>query len=191
MFSGQHTRLRRLETSDADTFFSHWNNYELRQYLPSPLPSSQKEIIAFIESKEHQFRERSEFFFGIEECCTTKELIGIINLESISWISRHAFVGSFCIFKPSLRGKGYGRDAMVTLLDFAFNVLDLHVVALMVESPNKQAIRLYENCCFTNRGTLRELAYRNGKRCNVTIMDVLKRDFIERYGILPKGDSIL
>ena len=191
MFSGKHIRLRRLEESDAGTIFSHWNNYELRQYLPSPLPSSQEDLIKLVHSKDQLFRERSEFFFGIEECCTGRELIGIINLESISWVSRHAFIESFCIFQPSLRGKGYGRDAMLTLLDFAFNIIDLHVVALLVESHNTHAVGLYESCGFMNRGTMRELVYRNGKRCDVTVMDVLKKDFIEQYGILPKGDDIV
>lgn len=191
MFSGKHIRLRRLEETDAGTIFSHWNNYELRQYLPSPLPSSHQDLMKLVHDKDQLFRERSEFFFGIEECCTSKELIGIINLESISWISRHAFIRSFCIFQPSLRGKGYGKDAMLTLLDFAFNVIDLHVVALLVESYNKHAIGLYEDCGFMNRGTMRELAYRNGKRCDVTVMDVLKKDFIDRYGILPKGENII
>lgn len=189
MFRGKHIRLRRLEESDAEKIFPHWNNYELRQYLPSPLPASWQDILEMIRTKEKQFRERSEFFFGIEECCTTSELLGIVNLESISWISRHAFIGSFCIFDPSLRGKGFGKDALVTLLDFAFNVIDLHVVALLVESHNKHAIKLYENCCFMNRGSMRELAFRNGKRCDVTVMDVLKKDFIDRYGILSKSES--
>ncbi len=190
MLSGKHILLRRLEDTDAGKIFSEWNKYELRQYLPSPLPSSKQDLIELVQTKDQRFRERSEFFFGIEECCTSKELIGIVNLESISWISRHAFVGSFCIFKPSLRGKGYGKDAMLTLLDFAFNIIDLHVVALLVESHNKSAIGLYEECCFSNRGTMRELAYRNGKRCDVTVMDVLKKDFIDRYGILPKGENV-
>ncbi len=189
MFSGKHVRLRRLEETDAGTIFSHWNNYELRQYLPSPLPSSSEDLAELVRAKNRLFRERSEFFFGIEECSRGKELIGIINLESISWMSRHAFIGSFCIFEPSLRGKGYGKDAMLTLLDFAFNVIDLHVVALLVESNNRPAIGLYEECCFVNRGSMRELVYRNGKRCDVTVMDVLKKEFIERYGILPKGDD--
>ena len=190
MFNGKHIRLRRLEESDAGTIFSHWNNYELRQYLPSPLPSSQQDLVELVRIKNQLFRERSEFFFGIEECFANRELIGIINLESISWISRHAFVASFCIFKPSLRGKGFGKDAMLTLLDFAFNIIDLHVVALLVESCNKHAIRLYEDCGFQNRGTIRELIYRNGKRCDVAVMDVLKKDFIDRYGILPKGENV-
>ncbi|WP_294343268.1 GNAT family protein [Prosthecochloris sp.] len=190
MFSGKYIRLRRLAENDVDIIFSHWNNYELRQYLPSPLPSSREDLTELVLEKDKCFRERNEFFFGIEECCTNKELIGVVNIESISWISRHAFIGSFCIFKPSMRGKGYGKDAMLTLLDFAFNVIDLHVIALMVESYNKQAIGLFEDCCFTNRGTMRERAYRNGKRCDVTMMDVLKNDFIDRYGILPKGENV-
>lgn len=70
------------------------------------------------------------------------------------------------------------------LLDFA--ILDLHCVYLWVESSNEHAIGLYRKVGFSERGTMRELACRNGKHCNVKMMDLLKSEFQEKHGILPK-----
>ena len=133
MFKGEKTCLRRLNEKDADIIIQYWNNYELRQYLPSPLPTNHDEMLRFIETKNVTFEKRTEFFFGIESMESFK-LIGIIGLNSISWISRHAFISHFCIFNPDTRGKGYGKDSLLVLLDFAFSVIDLHSIVLWVEA---------------------------------------------------------
>jgi RimJ/RimL family protein N-acetyltransferase len=111
MYNGKLTRLRRLEPGDASIIFSLWNSYELRQYLPTPLPMSYEALIQFIESTNGAFTQRKEFTFGIEALEMNK-LMGIINLTRVSWISRHAEVGLFAIFDPGYWGHGYGSDAM-------------------------------------------------------------------------------
>jgi RimJ/RimL family protein N-acetyltransferase len=189
MLSGKSTKLRRLKESDAAEIFPHWDRYELRQYLASPLPTSENDLVDFIKSKNENFKNRTEFYFGVESI-SNGELIGLINLESISWLSRHAFIGTFCIFADKERGRGYGKDALLLLLDYAFNLLDLHVVVLLVEAFNESAINFYEKIGFSNRGFMRELAYRNGKRCDVNVMDILKTEFSDKYGILPKGENV-
>lgn len=185
MYKGKLTRLRRLEPNDASTIFPFWNNYELRQYLPTPLPTSQDELVQFIESVNNAFAKRKEFTFGIE-ALNTNTLIGLINLDRISWISRHAEVGLFAIFNPEYLGQGYGSDAMIVLLDMAFSVLDLYSVFLWVEAFNEHAINFYTKIGFQIQGKLRELAFRNGKRYDVVFMDILKPEFLDKYGILPK-----
>ena len=185
MLKGEKTRLRRLTEADADVIFPHWNRYELRQYLPSPLPSTLDDVRDMIRSANEKFAKRTAFTFGIETI-ESGHLIGFINLDTVSWVSRHAFVGVFAVVDPDVRGKGYGKDAMLQLLDFGFHMLDLHVIALWVETFNESAVKFYEKIGFSNRGTIRELAYRNGKREDVTVMDLLKTEFADKYGILPK-----
>ena len=116
--------------------------------------------------------------------------MGLLNLTRVSWISRHAEVGLFAIFDPEYWGHGYGSDALIVLLDIAFSVLDLYNIFLWVEAFNERAIKFYTKIGFRNQGTLRELAFRNGKRCDVVIMDILKPEFLEKYGILPKKSVI-
>ncbi|MFW9847706.1 MAG: GNAT family N-acetyltransferase, partial [Candidatus Thorarchaeota archaeon] len=84
------------------------------------------------------------------------------------------------------RGKGYGRDAMLLILDFAFNIIGLHNVCLYVYRFNQHAIQFYKNFGFQTVGSLREAAFVDGKRDDTVIMDIIKSDFVERYGILPK-----
>jgi RimJ/RimL family protein N-acetyltransferase len=163
----------------------HWNDYELRQFLPTPLPTTQDEMMSYIDSANVDFEKRSRFTFGIESL-QNGALVGIVNITNISWMSRNAELGTLAIFSREQRGKGIGFDAMIVLLDIAFSVLDLHSVYLWVAGFNERAIRFYEKIGFKNQGKLREMAYRNGARHDVIVMDILKSEYLERYGILPK-----
>jgi len=80
-------RLRRLEKDDADSFFPHWNNYNLKQYLPTPLPTSYDEMVKFIESANDSFASRKGFTFGIETLDSNK-LVGIVNLVNVKTAER-------------------------------------------------------------------------------------------------------
>ncbi|MFW9847602.1 MAG: GNAT family N-acetyltransferase [Candidatus Thorarchaeota archaeon] len=185
MFVGNKTLLRRLELEDTDTILNTWNNYELRQYLATPLPSTREDLTNFINSVNEAFSKKSKLTFGIESI-ETESLVGIIDLSNISWISGNAEISIFAIMDQEDRGKGYALDSMLLLLDVAFNVLNLHNVYLWVVEFNKRAIGFYTKVGFTKGGHLRELAYRNGRRYDVVIMDILKPEFEEKYGILPK-----
>ena len=185
MLKGDKVSLRRLALSDAPAFFEHWNEWEMRQHLASPLPTSLREVELLIEKKDAAFTSRTGFFFGIEERVTGK-LIGIATLGSISWMSRHAWVDDLALFDPDTRGRGYGKEALLLLLDYAFNILDLYVLVILVDSANTAARGLYEHVGFKPCGTMRQLAYRNGIRLDVDVMDLLQSEFRDLHGILPK-----
>jgi RimJ/RimL family protein N-acetyltransferase len=185
MYKGKLVRLRRLETDDAPTILPNWNNYELRQYLPTPLPSGHDEMVDYIKSANEAYSKRKSFTFGIETLDTEK-LIGLVNLTNISWISSNAELGILAIFDPEHWGHGYGKDAMLVVLDLAFSTLDLNSIYLWVASFNSRAIAFYEKIGFKTQGKLRELAYRDGQRHDVVTMDILKSEFLQEYGVLPK-----
>ena len=185
MYEGERVRLRRLESDDSPKILKYWNQYELRQYLPTPLPTSQDDMRRYIDSANDLFTKKSKFTFGIE----TKDdltLIGIIDLANISWMSQNGEIGIFAVFHPDYRGKGLGKDALVVLLDVAFSILNMHSVYLWVASFNERAIGFYEKIGFKTQGKLREMAFRDGQRHDVVIMDILKSEFLGKYGVLPK-----
>ncbi|MFW9888341.1 MAG: GNAT family N-acetyltransferase [Candidatus Thorarchaeota archaeon] len=181
-------RLRKLNPSDAPTILPHWNVYDLDKYLPISLPMSNDDMVRYIESVNEAFENNSMLTFGIETL-EDNQLIGIISLANISWISRFGEIGHFAIFDLDRRGKGYGADALRVLLNMAFSVLELHSVYLWVEAFNNRAIRFYEKIGFKSQGRLRELGCRDGKRHDVVIMDILGTDFLGKYD-LPRSGSL-
>lgn len=74
-------------------------------------------------------------------------------------------------------GKGYGTEAMNLLLEFGFNVRNLHSIRLRVYSFNERGIRSYEKCGFKPAGRLREAGRINGEYYDEINMDILEQEY--------------
>ena len=116
-------------------------------------------------------------------------LMMIIDLETdrpMGWgvlvvrdqTNRRASLG-IIIGEKAYWGKGYGTDATRLLLDYGFNVLNLHSVELSVYSFNERAIRCYEKVGFTQTGRHREARILRGKTHDIITMDILASEFGE------------
>lgn len=75
-------------------------------------------------------------------------------------------------------GKGYGEDAVNTLLGYAFMKIDIYRVELKVYEYNERAVKCYLKCGFRNEGRTRQSAYIDGKYHDEIIMGILKSDYI-------------
>jgi RimJ/RimL family protein N-acetyltransferase len=172
---GKGIRLRALTKKDAITTCSWRNNNEIRQFY------SGHPFYVNIEKEEAWFDkilclDIPLTSFGIEER-KSNCLIGITFLKDINLINRTA---EFAIFigDDNARGKGYGREATINTIDFAFNQLNLNRVFLKVQENNQKALHLFENCGFIKEGLLRECTYKNGQYQNEVVMSVLKPEYI-------------
>ncbi|HYE83444.1 MAG TPA: GNAT family protein [Clostridia bacterium] len=75
--------------------------------------------------------------------------------------------------------KGYGEDAVRTLLEYAFMKIDMYRVTLKVYEYNERAVKCYLKCGFQNEGRTRQSAYIDGKFYDEIIMGALKSDFLK------------
>jgi RimJ/RimL family protein N-acetyltransferase len=107
-------------------------------------------------------------------------VIGNCGLMNVDFISRKADLGIF-IGDKELRGKGYGAEAIMLLLDFAFNILNLNNIMLTVKEFNSRAIKCYEKCGFKTIGRRREAEIFGSKRYDEIYMDVLASEFTGNY----------
>jgi RimJ/RimL family protein N-acetyltransferase len=117
----------------------------------------------------------NENIFGIIDSKTNK-LIGNCGLLFPDWIDGCAEFGIF-IGEKKYWGKGYGKEATMLILDYGFNVLNLHNIILRVYSFNKRAIKLYEQCGFKIIGKRRESRTIAGKRYDIILMDILSTEY--------------
>lgn len=82
-------------------------------------------------------------------------------------------------------GKGYGREALQLLLDYAFLELNLHRVSLRVFSFNEKAIRLYERLGFKDEGRSRQSLYRDGRWHDICHMGILQEEYVTSKRSVP------
>jgi len=82
---------------------------------------------------------------------------------------------------------GYGTDAILCLLGFAFGELGLRRVTLIADADNARGIRCYEKCGFRHEGLLRAHRLRYGKPIDMVAMAILREEF--RSGARDAGGS--
>jgi len=106
-------------------------------------------------------------------------LLGNISLMKIHEVNRTAELGIF-IGDENYLSRGYGSEAIMLLLDYAFRYLNLNNIMLRVFSYNKRAIKAYEKCGFKTFGVWKECHYFDGEYSDEIYMNVLKRDFYSK-----------
>lgn len=109
------------------------------------------------------------------------EMIGEIVLNDLDEDVRSANLRLQLL--PNYRGRGYGREAILEVLRFAFDGVDdaagpgLHRVSLDVLSINPRAQALYESLGFREEGRLRDV-YRDGDVwADAVVMSILEDEY--------------
>ena len=174
MILGQTVRLRAIERDDLPTFVRWFNDPEVRRYLLMYMPMSLAEEEKWFEE---QLQKRDSRIFAIEAIDGDQPVhIGNIGIHDIDWKNRMTEVG-IAIGEKDYWGRGYGSDALKTLLHFAFQEMNLHRVQLRVHDYNARAIRCYEKCGFQHEGRQRQALFRDGEYHDVLLMGILADEF--------------
>lgn len=102
--------------------------------------------------------------------------IGEIELDHIAWRSGEAEL-KIAILDQQFHNRGYGTDAVVTLLEQAFINMNLDRVYLRVHATNLMALRCYEKAGFRKEGRLtRPTDW--GSHEEILLMGISKRQFL-------------
>ena len=174
MIYGKKTRLRRIEREDIPTFVRWFGDPDVRDFLLINRPISRAEEEQWFEN---QLKNESTELFAIETTDGQENVhIGNIGLHDINWLHRHTELG-IVIGEKEYWSKGYGSDAIRTLLRFAFHEMNLHRVYLRVFQDNARGIGAYEKCGFKHEGRMREAVFRKGRYYDELRMSILAHEF--------------
>jgi RimJ/RimL family protein N-acetyltransferase len=106
----------------------------------------------------------------------TDTLIGRGLLFSVDAVNRTAMLG-IVIGEKAYWGQGYGQDAVRLLLDYAFNLLNLHSIMLGAFAFNERALACYRKVGFREIGRRRQARIVAGRKYDVVLMDILAEEF--------------
>jgi RimJ/RimL family protein N-acetyltransferase len=181
MYFGENVQLTGLELADAELILENWNNLELRLYLGSSTPASLEEEQEWIRNT---WKMRSSGK-GLEFAIRTFDggFLGTCGVVRINQINRSGLLG-IAIHSKQFWGKGYGTDAMCTLLAISFQILNLNRLELEVHSFNDRAIKSYKKIGFNEIGKRRQEHWINGKYYDSIIMDILREEFQTKFGMV-------
>jgi len=178
IFTNKLVRLSAVDPEEMSKAFSRWNrDSEFTRLLNmSVQPLRSPKAIQKWMDEEMGEPSPMEFLFTIRTLDENK-LVGGLSLDVIDWSMRDSFVGIF-IGEREHWGKGYGTDAMRTLLRYAFTELNLWRVSLGVFQYNPRAIRSYEKVGFCHEGWTRQYLKHEGKRWDILYMGILREEWL-------------
>jgi RimJ/RimL family protein N-acetyltransferase len=118
--------------------------------------------------------------------------IGLISAVFITPHNRTAMLGAL-IGESTYWGGGYGTDALMLMLDYGFDWLDLHKLWLMTMSLNARVIRQMEKVGFTLEGRMRDGTIVDGVPYDGLYYGMLREEWpgrvamVEKLGLRPRG----
>lgn len=174
MIVGERVRLRAVEREDLPHFVEWFSDPEVRRYLDMYLPFSLAQEERWFENLQDRMEKKEIVMLTIET--SDGAHIGNISLFDINWKGRHAELG-ITIGDKDYWNRGYGTDAIQTMLGVAFDEMNLHRVFLRVHADNARAIHVYNKIGFQKEGTLRESVFREGTYHDMVVMGVLQSEF--------------
>ncbi len=180
MYYGELVKLRALEMDDLDILMKYLNNLDTKRLLGSALPHSKRAEEKWLESSSTADPWKDGVIPLAVEDKKTGEFLGTTSLFDISKQHRHAELG-IALWNPEGRDKGYGTDTVNVVLWIGFHILGLNNIYLYALGSNARAIRSYEKAGFKHIGVFREMLYSMGKFQNVVAMDIVRKEFLERF----------
>ena len=120
------------------------------------------------------------------ECRDDSGFIGNTGLHDIDHQNRHCSWGIW-IGPPERWGRGYGTEACMLAVEYAFRQLAMEKVMLQVYAGNQRARRVYHKAGFTSEGVLSRHHWSDGQLIDVELMAVFADD--PRYAKRLAGDA--
>lgn len=174
ILEGSLVSLAALTEDDAEHLVRFQRNAGYSRLLDSwpARPRSKDEVVKWVTDEA---KNQNSYHFAIRSV-ESDDFLGFAELDGIDWSNGTTGLG-IGLGDPENWGKGYGRDAMKLLLNFAFNEMNLHRVGLTVFEYNERARALYEKLGFVLEGTARERLHRDGERYDMLIFGMLRREW--------------
>lgn len=161
--------LRIAEQEDLSFLHRLFNDPKVMDFWFSEPYMSMESLKEQVQGEKNQSR---HFVITNDE----DEQIGLVGFYFLDQRHRHA---EFAIaLDPSQQGYGYGTKATELALDYAFNVLNLRKVYLIVVAINEKACHIYEKVGFRKEGTLQEHYYINGAYYDAIIMCMFQNEYV-------------
>jgi len=185
MFEFGDLRFRPVEREDLKLLHEWENDFEVIMYSRNK-PINFVSMAQLEKQYEEWMKDEKELHFIIERV-DLKEAIGIARIEKSDWGNiRSAGVGTY-IGKKDLWGKGSGKQITVALLEMCFNQLNMDRCEAWSVEYNHRAHKALEACGFKKGGTMRQVAFVNGRKWDGLHFDILRDEYLAiRMGLLKQ-----
>lgn len=154
---GIKTKLRAIEPEDVDIIYQWENDLKIWHLSNTVTPFSRFAIEQYIFNSGDIYSSK-QLRLIIE---VDNEAAGCIDLFDFDPNNRRAGIGIF--INKNFRNNGYAKDALNTLVDYCFKILNLHQLYCSILSDNTESLNLFKSKGFEITGTRKQWIYHNNK----------------------------
>ena len=152
MLKGNNIALRPLQISDLDFLFEVENNTDNWKYGSENKQYTKEELTNYIANAKQDIITAGQYRFVIDFRNTS---IGFIDL--FDYTTNSAGVG--VIIVKNYRRRGFSKEALELLIDYATNTLKIEKLYCNIQKDNLASIKLFNSCGFVLEREKKELHY--------------------------------
>lgn len=168
---GKHCHLRALEPEDLDFLYLLENDTEIWDISNTLRPYSRAVLKEYLQNVHRDIFEVKQLRLCI--CNDQEEKVGLIDLFDFDPKHQRAGIG-LIILNPADRNKGVGAEALSLMMEYAFEILELHQVYANILEDNMPSIHLFEKLGFEKVGVKKEWIKWGGTYKNEVLYQKIK-----------------
>lgn len=181
MLVGKRIYLRPEEKADAKKV-AEWTRKETESFwdIGRHLPSS---VLLANWMESHQEEDKPNWVWFSVCLRENDEPIGAVGLIDVDYVNLFAETGSY-FHRPDYRGSGYGSEAKQLLLEYAFDILGLHMIQSWVYFPNTRSAAALRKQGYREAGQINWLYSHQGRFDNFVVFDMLA----DEWRAMPRAE---
>jgi RimJ/RimL family protein N-acetyltransferase len=176
--TGRKTILRPLNKATDVGAITQWvNDPDVQQYVGMFLPETLEQERTWLEKLDNN---EKNIVFAIQTKptkITPSRFIGLIGIHGINWKDRVAETGAL-IGDKRYWSRGYGTDAKMQVINYAFNALNLHKLTSAAIAYNERSLRYSLHCGYKVEGTRKRQIFKSGEYHDLVILGLFKEDWL-------------
>lgn len=165
--TGKNIYLRALEPEDLDILYRWENTSSLWIYGCTLAPFSKYTLREYIQNSSYDIYQTRQLRMMIT-LSENNETIGMIDLFDIDPHHERGAIG--ILIAPEYQGKGFGKESLQLMTEYAFGFLHLHQLYAHILQENEASLKLFTACGFIPCGLLNEWMRTEKGYKNVVIM---------------------
>jgi len=164
--------LRRMTTNDAEEILYLRSNDDVMKYIDRERTKSIEDAKSFLDKIDASLNSNNGIMWGI----TLKEKPGMLigNIGYWRLIKEHYRAEVGYMLHPSFWKKGIMKEALLRVIDFAFDDMNLHSIEANINPGNTASAMLLESTGFIKEAYFKEDFFFNGAFHDTIIYSRLK-----------------
>jgi ribosomal-protein-alanine N-acetyltransferase len=164
--------LRMIRNDDRQEMFEIRSNRQTMQYIPRPLANTVEDAQKVIDMI-NGFVERNERInWAITEKGSDK-MLGVIGYVRMLEDAHRSEVG-YVMHHDSM-GKGFAKESLQAVVDYGFNVMNLHSIEAIIRPDNAASIKLVEKLGFIREAFFRDYVFHEGQYYDEAVYSLIKQ----------------